>query len=159
MVESLYPVPGGVGTGRGEDRQAKVFSDGSVGGGVSLTPPRGRAEGREAYDLITGPTPDDITRRAGSQAQQVIYGNGWRPGSAPELFQMWLDKASSWPSGASQACRQGEEEEEGWRNPAGGGGAPAEIIIGPGLLPSWDLLISTMLIKDFPAGLPQDQAS
>lgn len=37
MVESLYPIPGGVGTGRGEDRQAKFLSNGSVKGeeGVS----------------------------------------------------------------------------------------------------------------------------
>lgn len=38
-----------------------------------------------------GPTANDITRRARSQAWQVIYGKGWRLGAAaPELFQTRL---------------------------------------------------------------------
>lgn len=37
-----------------------------------------------------GPPANDITRRARSQAQRVIYGKGCWPGAAaPELFQMW----------------------------------------------------------------------
>lgn len=42
MVESLYPIPGVVGTGRGEDRQVKFLSNGSVKGeeGVSRSTQR-----------------------------------------------------------------------------------------------------------------------
>lgn len=74
MVESLYPIPGGVGTGRGEGRQAKV-SNGYVKagwGGVSLIPPRGRARGREAYDFITGPTPMTSPEGQGARLSKLF---------------------------------------------------------------------------------------
>ena len=58
-----------------------------------------------------GPTANDITRRARSQARQAIYGKGWRLGAAaPELFQMWL-------GGSLQLARWGRQ---GW---AGGSGS------------------------------------
>lgn len=65
------------------------------------TPPKGRAQGREAYDFITRPTPMTSPGGEGARLSKLFMEKGRRPGTDPdpEPFQMWLDTASSWPSG------------------------------------------------------------
>lgn len=70
---SLYAWPGCC-------RQAKAQVSGSTPG-----------EGSLCVTSSLGCWPmTSLGGRAGSQAQKVISGKGWRPGAAPERFQMWL---------------------------------------------------------------------
>lgn len=83
--------------------------------GETHTPPKGRAQGREAYDFITGPKPMTSPGGRGARPSKLFMEKGRRPGTDPdpEPFQMWLDTASSWPSGTSKAGRQAGRGERG----------------------------------------------
>lgn len=93
-----------------------------------------------------GPVANDITTRgARSQAQEVIYGNGWRPGSAaPELFQMWLRWSLQLARGAAGLGGR-RRKEEGWgRQPVDGAGGLLPLGPRAGInehhaSPSWSL--------------------
>lgn len=73
---------------------------------------RAPREGKPVTSPV-GPRANDITRRARSQAQGVIYGTGWRPaGTAPELFQMWLGRSLQLPWWSRQCwAGRGERKE------------------------------------------------
>lgn len=82
-------LPGWAGTGRGADRLGDE--------GLCSTREGAPREGKPVTSPV-GPMANDITRRASSQAQQVISGTGWRPdAAAPELFQMWLGQSLRLP--------------------------------------------------------------
>lgn len=147
MVESLYPIPGRVGTGRGADRQAssqQVAGDSRDGGGGrgALTPPKGRAQEREAYDFITKPTPMTSPGGQGARPSKLFMetAGGQAYIQILSCFRCgWIELPAGPVGPQSPAGRQAEEEggrlEESSRWGQGSlelMGAPAEMSRVPG---------------------------
>lgn len=113
---TTQPVPdGGEPTSAAWLRWSKTSTQTGSAMRVSRSTWEGGREGaqREGKPVTSpaGPTANDITRRARSQAWQVIYGKAWRLGAAaPELFQTFGRKP---PAGLVGGC-------QGW---AGGYGS------------------------------------
>lgn len=117
MVESLYPIPGRVGTGRGADRQAssqQVAGDSrDGGGGGALTPPKGRAQEREAYDFITKPTPMTSPGGQGARPSKLFMetAGGQAYIQILSCFRCgWIELPAGPVGPQSPAGRQAEEE-------------------------------------------------
>lgn len=108
--------PGG---NRKRCRQASSQQMVLEGWGVCLTPPRGRAEGREAYDFITGPTPMTSPGGQGARPSKLFMEKAGGQAQLLSCFRCGWIKLPAGPVGpprpAGRQRRKGEGLQESSR--------------------------------------------